>query len=54
MNKFLLTRILTLIWGFAVIYYFTGRLDFTSKVFLIQALGNTLIMWLILKEKNER
>lgn len=41
---------LTFIWGFVVIYLFTGRLDLTSKAFLIQAGGNTLIMWALLKE----
>jgi uncharacterized membrane protein len=43
------TRILMLIWGFGVVYAFTGRLDLTSKVFIIQALGNTIIMALMKK-----
>lgn len=52
MSKFAWVRALTFIWGFAVIYYFTGKLDFTSKVFLIQVMGNTIIMWAVLKEKK--
>jgi uncharacterized membrane protein len=50
MSKFWQVRLATFIWGFAVIYAFTGRIDFTSKVFLTQALGNSIIMYLILKK----
>ena len=46
-------RVLTFIWGFSVIYLFTGKLDFTSKVFLVQVIGNTIIMWAILKQKRK-
>lgn len=34
-----------MLWGFAVLYAFTGRIDLTSKVFLVQIGGNTAIMW---------
>jgi hypothetical protein len=51
MSKFWQVRILTFLWGFAVIWWFTGKLDFTSKVFLVQALGNTFIMKVILTKQ---
>lgn len=49
MSKFWKLRTCTFLWGFFVIYCFTGALDFTSKVFLVQAAGNSLIMWYFLK-----
>jgi len=50
MSKFWQVRLWTFIWGFSVIYYFTGKIDFTSKVFLVQVIGNSIIMWLILRK----
>ena len=53
MSPFVKTRIATLIWGFSVVYYFTGELNLSSKIFLIQAVGNTFLMWYFIKEKYE-
>lgn len=36
-------------WGFATTFYFTGDFVTSTKVFIIQAIGNTLIMFLLLK-----
>lgn len=44
MTTFWKVRIATLIWGFFVILYFTGNFDFTSKIFFVQVIGNTLLM----------
>lgn len=38
------TRIAMLLWGFGVVYFFTGKVDIASKAFIVQALGNTIIM----------
>jgi hypothetical protein len=45
MTIFWKIRIATFAWGALVLYGFTQSVDFTSKVFLAQVLGNTLIMW---------
>ena len=42
-------RLATLLWGFAVVYIFTGRLGLTSRIFMVQAAGNTAIMWALLR-----
>ena len=47
MSIWLKTRIAMFIWGFSVIYFFTGNINLTSKTFLVQALGNTLILYLM-------
>lgn len=47
--KFLKVRIATLIWGFCVTYFFTGHLVTSLELFAVMALGNTFIMWLLLK-----
>lgn len=54
MSSFWKVRIGTFIWGFLVIYYFTGKLDFTSKVFLVQVIGNSFIMWFFIKDKKNK
>lgn len=48
MNKFWKIRIGMFIWGFAVTYFFTHKLDLSSKIFLFQAAGNTIILWVFL------
>lgn len=53
MSQFWKIRIGTFVWGFSVIYWFTGQIDFTSKVFLVQVLGNSLIMWWFTRPKKE-
>ena len=53
-SKFWKVRMATFVWGFLVIYWFTGKLDLTSKAFLIQALGNTLIMYFFLEWKSAK
>jgi hypothetical protein len=45
-------RLTTFIWGFLVVYAFTRRLDLTSLLFLTQVLGNTIIMWVFLKDER--
>ncbi len=52
MSKFAKVRILTFVWGFAVVYAFTGRLDLTSALFLTQVAGNTIIMWYFLRSSK--
>lgn len=51
MSTFWKMRIATFVWGFLCLYWFTGKLDFTSKVFLIQVAGNSLIMYLFTRRK---
>lgn len=53
MSKFWKTRIATFIWGAAVVYYYTRQLDLTSRLFLTQVAGNTLIMWFFI-ERNSK
>jgi uncharacterized membrane protein len=46
--KFWAVRLLMFTWGFAVTYYFTGQIDIAGRVFVAQAVGNTIIMfWLL-------
>jgi len=45
MTAFWKLRLATLAWGFAVLYLFTGEIGMTSKVFLVQVLGNSALMW---------
>ena len=52
MKKFWGLRISTLIWGFAISFYFTGQLVTASKIFAAMAIGNTLIMYLWMREKK--
>lgn len=52
MSKFWKVRILTFIWGALVVYYFTRRIDLTSKLFLTQVVGNSIIMWFILEHEH--
>jgi len=49
MSSFLKVRIATFVWGFAITYLFTRRLDLTSAMFLTMVIGNTIIMKLIIK-----
>lgn len=51
MSQFWKLRLSTLTWGFVVLYGFTGRMDFTSQVFLVQVLGNTAILWFFTRGK---
>lgn len=46
---FLKVRLLTMIWGFSVVLALTGELNLTSKIFLIQVIGNTIIMKIFIK-----
>jgi len=50
-KEFIKMRIATFLWGFLVVYFFTGRLDVTSLLFLTQVAGNTIIMWFFTREK---
>lgn len=52
MSVFVKTRLATLVWGFGIVYYFTGSLNLSSKIFIIQAVGNTIIMWYFIKENK--
>jgi len=45
MTTFWKLRLSTLAWGCLVIYGFTRQIDFTAKVFLVQVIGNTVILW---------
>jgi hypothetical protein len=54
MNNFWKVRIATFIWGFIVLYYFTRKIDLTSKAFLIQVIGNSVIMWFFLRNGNNK
>ena len=45
-------RVATLIWGFIVVYAFTRRIDLTGKIFLVQVIGNTVIMWWLTRPKK--
>ncbi|MBI2038237.1 MAG: hypothetical protein HYT15_04955 [Candidatus Magasanikbacteria bacterium] len=49
MSSFLKTRAATLFWGFAVTYFFTGHIVTSLKIFAVMAIGNTLIMWKLVK-----
>lgn len=51
MSKFWKVRIGTFIWGALVVYFFTRQLDLTSRIFLTQVIGNTVIMWYFLQYK---
>jgi hypothetical protein len=44
LTQFWKLRLSTLAWGFVVLYAFTRRLDVTSQAFLVQVVGNTVIM----------
>jgi len=54
LNQFVKVRIATFVWGFAVVYGFTRRIDLTSMLFLTQVIGNTIIMWYFLKHKQSK
>jgi hypothetical protein len=45
MSTFWKLRLSTLAWGFLVLYAFTRRLDVTSQAFVVQAAGNSVLMW---------
>ncbi len=45
MSQFWKLRLSMLAWGFCVAYYFTGQLDLTSKLFAVQVVGNTALLW---------
>ncbi len=36
-------------WGLGVAYFFTHKIDLSSKIAITQILGNTVILWLLLK-----
>jgi len=42
--QFWAVRMVMFGWGFATTYYFTGNLITSFKVFIVQAIGNTIIM----------
>ena len=50
MSTFWKVRISTLLWGFCVLYYFTGQIDLTGKIFLVQVIGNTVLMKLLIRK----
>lgn len=52
MSTFWKLRLSMFAWGFAVIYAFTGKLDLTSRVFLVQALGNTVLIWWFTRDRR--
>lgn len=51
MSKFWKARIGMFIWGALCTYFFTRKIDITSKLFTSQVIGNTIIMWLAFKNK---
>jgi hypothetical protein len=53
LTPFWKVRIATFIWGFCCVLWFTGRIDLSSKLFLTQVAGNSLIMWWFLRPKKE-
>lgn len=53
MSRFWKVRLATLIWGFAVVYLYTGKLDMTSELLLMQVAGNTVIMLYFLKGSGD-
>ncbi len=48
-KRFLAVRLATLTWGFLITYFFTGQLILASKIFAVIAIGNTVIMYLLVK-----
>lgn len=52
MSQFWKIRIGMSIWGFLVAWFFTDKIDLTSKIFISQLAGNSLILWVFLN-KNE-
>ena len=41
------------IWGLSCAWYFTNQIDLSSKIFISQLLGNSLILWLFLNENRD-
>jgi len=52
MKKFLGLRSTTLVWGFLVSWFFTGELIVAGKIFAAMAIGNTVIMYLWMRERR--
>lgn len=53
MSTFWKVRVATLLWGFSVSYVFTEDLGFASAMFAVMVIGNTIIMKVLIKEKND-
>jgi uncharacterized membrane protein len=51
MSTFWKLRLSMFAWGFFVVYAFTRQIDLSSKVFLVQAAGNTALIWWFTREK---
>ena len=49
MSSFWKARLATFAWGFGVSWWFTGEIILASKMFLVMALGNTVLMWFFIK-----
>lgn len=49
MSRFWKVRLALSFWGFLCAFFFTGRFDLTSKIFLAQFTGNTVILWFLLR-----
>lgn len=49
MSNFLKVRLLTLIWGLLVVWGITKDFNLTSSIFLLQVIGNTIIMRVFIK-----
>lgn len=50
MSTFWRVRLTSLAWGFIVSYVFTGSLVTSVVMFSVMAGGNTLWMWLLMRE----
>ncbi len=49
MNAFWKARLATFLWGFLVSYGFTGKLVVALPMFLVMAIGNTILMWILIR-----
>jgi len=53
MSTFWKIRIGMSLWGLLCIWFFTRQVDLTSKVFIAQLLGNSLILWLFIDKPKK-
>lgn len=42
------------LWGFLVAWFFTDKIDLTSKIFISQLAGNSLILWVFLNKDEPK
>lgn len=50
MSQFWKVRLATFLWGLITVWSFTKQIDLTSKIFITQVIGNSIIMWVFLKK----